>query len=194
MRVEGISQEIQIIRSARKTMQFCIDADGQAILRVPNACTFVQINRMLTENAVKIEHAIQKMRAERAKTEELPGFTMEEIRAMADRALEWIPPRVAYFAKRMRVTYGRITIRNQKTRWGSCAETGNLNFNCLLMEMPENVRDSVIIHELAHRRHMDHSKAFYEEVYAQMPKAEYDECSKYLKTEGTILLRRMLKT
>ncbi len=92
----------------------------------------------------------------------------------------------------MGVQYGNITIRNQKTRWGSCSSLKNLNFNCLLMVAPEAVRDSVIIHELAHLRHMNHSKEFYAEVYRVMPQEEYERCQRWLDTHGAALLLRML--
>ena len=91
-------------------------------------------------------------------------LTMETIQALAEQALKEIPPRVKYYADQLGVTYGRITVRNQTTKWGSCTAKGNLNFNCLLMLAPREVLDSVIVHELAHRKHMDHSKQFYEEV------------------------------
>lgn len=65
--------------------------------------------------------------------------------------------RVNHFCKVMDVTVGRITIRNQKTRWGSCSSKGNVNFNYQLYYMPRELMDYVIIHELSHRRHMNHS-------------------------------------
>ena len=77
--------------------------------------------------------------------------------------------RVAYFAERMDVTYGRIAIRNQKTRWGSCSSAGNLNFNIHLADMPEELLDYVVVHELAHRREMNHSQAFWRIVETQLP-------------------------
>ncbi|MDY3888895.1 MAG: M48 family metallopeptidase, partial [Agathobacter sp.] len=83
--------------------------------------------------------------------------------------MEYIPKRVAYFADIMGVDYGRITIRMQKTRWGSCSSKGNLNFNCLLMLAPPEVIDYVVVHELCHRKEMNHSKAFWREVERVLP-------------------------
>ena len=122
--------------------------------------------------------------------EKLEPFTADELEEMARKALRVIPEKVRYYAEKLGVTYGRITIRNQKTRWGSCTAKGNLNFNCLLMAVPEEVLDSVVVHELCHRLHMDHSKAFYEDVYRVFP--EYDRCNKWLKENGKLLIGRML--
>ena len=116
-------------------------------------------------------------------------LTAEEIRALAAKALEVIPERVAYYAPLMGVTYNRITIRNQKTRWGSCSSKGNLNFNCLLMLCPPEVIDSVVVHELAHRREMNHSKRFYAHVLRVYP--DYYKWNKWLKENGPALIRRM---
>ena len=86
----------------------------------------------------------------------------------------------------MGVTYGKITIRHQKTRWGSCSGTGNLNFNCLLMLVPEQVLDYVVVHELCHRKEMNHSPRFWKEVEAIFP--EYREARKWLKDHGGSLI------
>ena len=109
----------------------------------------------------------------------------EQIKALAKQAKKVIPDRVAYYARLVGVTYGRISIRNQKTRWGSCSAQGNLNFNCILMRAPIEVLDSVIVHELCHRKHMNHSAAFYAEVRRVYP--EYDKWHKWLKKNGTHL-------
>ena len=108
---------------------------------------------------------------------------------MAEKALKLIPERVRHYAQLLGVTYGSITIRNQKTKWGSCSSKGNLNFNCLLMAAPPEVVDSVVVHELCHRLHMNHSKEFYAEIYRIFP--EYDKWDKWLKENGTLLIRRM---
>jgi len=87
------------------------------------------------------------------------------------------------------VTYGRITVRNQKTRWGSCSSKGNLNFNCLLMLTPPEVIDSVVVHELCHLREMNHSPKFYAEVLKVYP--DYHKWNGWLKEHGAAIMKRM---
>ena len=72
-------------------------------------------------------------------------------------AREVLGARTGYYARKMGVTYGRISIREQKTRWGSCSSVGNLNYNWKLVLMPPGVLDYVVVHELAHRREMNHA-------------------------------------
>ena len=111
-----------------------------------------------------------------------------EILELTAKAKEELPAIVKKYAERMDVTYNRITIRHQKTRWGSCTKTGNLNFNCLLMKMPENVRDYVIIHELAHRKELNHSTKFWAVVSEYCP--WYKEAKQWLKDNGQGLMEK----
>ncbi len=103
------------------------------------------------------------------------------IRSRRKTILKLIPARVKEYAEIIGVSYGRITIRNQKTRWGSCSSKGNLNFNCQLMRLPEELRDYVIIHELCHRKEMNHSAKFWSEVEKYCP--DYKALRKKLKAE-----------
>ena len=150
-------------------------------------------DRKLAEESRKaserLQKSLEKMKARAAMAPAGERLSMEEIRELASRATEWFPGRVARFAPLVGVTYGRITVRNQKTRWGSCSAAGNLNFNSLLMLAPEEVRDYVIVHELCHRLEMNHSARFWREVGRVLP--DWKERKKWLTEHGTGIMRRM---
>lgn len=97
-------------------------------------------------------------------------------------ARETFQKKADFYGGKMGVDFGRISIREQKTRWGSCSGKGNLNFNWKLMMMPEAIIDYVVIHELAHRKHMDHSAAFWQEVEKNLP--DYKGRRDWLKKNG----------
>ena len=109
-----------------------------------------------------------------------------EITELTSKAKEELPAVVKKYASLMGVTYNRITIRHQKTRWGSCTKTGNLSFNCLIMKMPETVRNYVIIHELAHRKELNHSTKFWTIVAEYCP--WYKDAKQWLKNNGQELM------
>lgn len=94
-------------------------------------------------------------------------------------AQKYFNKRAREFAEQMNVTFGNITIRGQKTRWGSCSREKNLNFNWRLIMLPVEVMDSVIVHELAHTLHMNHSRAFYSLVERFCP--DYRKLQKHLR-------------
>ena len=97
-------------------------------------------------------------------------------------AREYFPRRAAYFQTFTGGVYHRITIRDQKTRWGSCSAKGTLSFNWRLMLAPPAVLDYVVVHELCHLTHMDHSPAFWQAVAAVCP--DYRIHRKWLKEHG----------
>ena len=166
----------QWIRSRRKTIAIQIDKEGQVIVRTPYGITKRQVEEFLDE---KKDWILQtRQRVEKRKTEQIP--ISEEVRREGiERAKRIFPERTAYFAKRMGVDYGRITIREQKTRWGSCSSKGNLNFNWKLVLLDPELLDYVVVHELAHRREMNHSKNFWKIVEAELP--DYRERRRRLK-------------
>lgn len=166
----------QWIRSRRKMIAIQIDREGQVIVRTPYGITKRQVEEFLDE---KKDWILQtRQRVEKRKTEQIP--ISEEVRREGiERAKRIFPERTAYFAKRMGVDYGRITIREQKTRWGSCSSKGNLNFNWTLVLLDPELLDYVVVHELAHRREMNHSKNFWKIVEAELP--DYRERRRRLK-------------
>lgn len=190
------AMNVKIIRSNRKTLAIQINPDLSVTVRAPMYAPQSDIERILREKEGWIQKHIEKIREQEANKKEIQGesveseyLTNEEIKKLADKALQYIPKRVSYFAKQIGVTYGKITIRNQKTRWGSCSSKGNLNFNCLLMLTPPEVIDYVVVHELCHRKEMNHSEAFWAEVEKVIP--DYKEQVKWLKENGGQIIGRM---
>lgn len=182
--------DITVIRSNRKTVAIQVNSDLSVTVRVPRCASQKDIERILKEKESWICEHMELIKEKKAKFEALneKRLTNEEMKELADKALTIIPERAAYYAKLVGVDYGHITIRNQRTRWGSCSSKGNLNFNCLLMLMPEEVLDYVVVHELCHRKEMNHSKAFWSEVEKVLP--NYKESVQWLKKEGSRIMQR----
>ena len=180
---------VQVIRSQRKTLALQINSEGQVIARAPMHMKQNEIERFIQEKAQWIEKHLKKRLLEQTALQEQGRFTEEEMKKLVNLATAVIPQKVSYYARLLHVTYGRITIRNQKTRWGSCTKEGNLNFNCLLMMAPPEVLDYVVIHELCHRLEMNHSSKFWSKVEQAMP--DYKKYRKWLKEQGVKLMIRM---
>ncbi|MDE6714574.1 MAG: M48 family metallopeptidase [Lachnospiraceae bacterium] len=179
----------EIIKSKRKSIGFEIKEPGRLIVRVPFSMSRDRIFREMEKNRGWIDKHMLIVQEREKEREKLPKFTGEEVEKMAEEALAAIPPKVQEYAAVLGVSYGRITIRNQKSRWGSCSAKGNLNFNCLLVKVPEDVRDYVIVHELCHRMEMNHSENFWKLVESVLP--DYRERRKWLKEKGNILIERL---
>ena len=180
--------EYELIRSNRKTLAVQIKGN-KLLVRAPLRATESDIRAFLLKHQGWIQQHMAKAQEQQAIAAE-NKLSMDEIRQLADRALKVIPERVKHYAPLVGVTYGRITIRNQRSKWGSCSSKGNLNFNCLLMLAPPEVLDSVVVHELCHRKEMNHSDRFYAEVLRVFP--DYYKWDKWLKENGNILMSRMI--
>lgn len=177
--------DYQILRSERKTVVIQVETDGTVIVRAPKRCSFRKIDNFVREK----EHWIRTKQEELAvnrKTFSGKKLTEKECESLRQKAGILLGERTALYAERMQVSYKRITIRDQKTRWGSCSAAGNLNFNWRLVLAPREVLDYVVIHELAHRIEMNHSAAFWRIVEAEMP--DYRKFRDWLKKNGSFLM------
>ena len=181
--------EYKIIRSSRKTMALDVRPEG-VIVRVPLKASQRAIETFLLREADWLREKTSLVERRRREAEAAGKLTEADIRALGEQALRVIPERVRFYAEKIGVTYGRITIRNQRTKWGCCTQNGNLSFNCLLMLAPPEVLDSVVVHELCHRKEMNHSPAFYAEVLRAFP--DYYKWNDWLRQNGGILIGRML--
>ena len=183
--------QITIIRSSRKTVAMRITGPNAVEIRAPKTMPQAQIDDFILQHQAWLDKHLGVVNRREEEISKLPPLTAAEIRALADKALAFIPQRARYFSRLVGVTYGRITIRNQKSKWGSCSSQGNLNFNCLLMLCPPEVLDYVVVHELCHRKEMNHSPRFWAEVEKVDP--DYKAHRKWLKDEGSKLIARMEK-
>ena len=171
---------VPVIRSARKSLGLEVRDANTVLARIPARVSdrelkaFVEAHRdwILEKTAVMAEREANR------KTTPAPP---PELLSKSDRMKIQlkIGKRVRHYCEIMGVTVGYVTVKNQKTRWGSCSAKGNVNFNYQLAFLPEELLDYVVIHELAHRRHMDHSEAFWAEVEKYCP--DYLERRKQLK-------------
>lgn len=180
---------IEVIRSNRKSVAVEIRSDATVLVRAPFIMKDAEIWEFVKEKENWILTHLEKVEERREGLKTIEKLSVTEIHKLADLALKVISMKVKHYAGLMNVQYGRITIRNQKTRWGSCSSKGNLNFNCLLMLAPDEVVDYVVIHELCHLIEMNHSKAFWKQVEQVMP--DYKKHRKWLKDHGNEIMERM---
>ena len=176
---------VKVIRSKRKTMSLEVRRDGTVLVRAPMKTAAASIRTFVEKNTAWIEKQRQKLAAA-PKTEAL---SEQELASLRRSAKQWIPQRAAYFAPIVGVSYGDITIRCQKTKWGSCSSKGNLNFNLLLMLAPPEIVDYVVVHELCHRLEMNHSPRFWANVRRVLP--DYERSRRYLREHGAALMARL---
>lgn len=156
-----------------------IKEDGRLVLRIPDGMT--------TRNAMDFAEGhkdwlIRHYRKAAVNQQSRQTYSREDIDNYKKKLGPVLEHRVAYYAQVMGVSYNRVTIRAQKTRWGSCSARGNLNFNWKLILMPLEVLDYVVVHELAHRIEMNHSDRFWVQVEKILP--DYQERRRRLKEYG----------
>ena len=176
--------EYELIRSGRKSLTIQVKTDGSVVVRAPLRLAKYRIERFVTEHEDWIRTQQKKVEKYR---EQVHVITEEERRDGILRARKIFPERTAYFAKRMGVTYNRITIREQKTRWGSCSSRGTISYNWHLILLPENILDYVVVHELCHLLEMNHSPRFWSQVEKILP--DYRERRNWLKKKGGTYLQ-----
>ena len=180
--------EYKIIRTDRKTLAITIK-NGELIVRAPRRLGDAKIRDFVSRHTAWIDKHMAAVKAKEIALEDIEPMTEAEMKELRARAKDVFAERVAYYASLLGVSYGKVSVRCQKTRWGSCNREGDLSLNCLLLLAPSEVLDSVVAHELCHRKYMNHSNLFYEALYSVFP--NYDECRRWLKENGEALWHRV---
>lgn len=156
-----------------KSVRFSVSPSGRLQMSVPQHTSDFLVKRFLKTNRTLIREKIplndpKTQRARDAKK-----------KILMKKAKEYLPYRLEYYAKLYGYKYERCRLSHAATRWGSCSSSGTISLNIGLMQVPEVLRDYVILHELAHLNHMDHSATFWEEVSTHDPR--YKEHRRKLK-------------
>ena len=157
--------EYEIKRSDRRTVAITI-RDGKVILRAPKRLSDKDAEKIINSH---LEWINSKLSESEKKKEAEPQLSDKEIAALKRSARKFFADKTAYFSKIMNLQYGRITITSAKTRFGSCSSKGNISYSYRLMLYPEEAREYVVVHELAHLLEMNHSKRFYAVVEKYLP-------------------------
>lgn len=179
---------VSCVRTRRKTI--CLQwKDGGWTVRAPLAASDAAIRQFLDGHRAWLERQTARMQEQMQLQAQAEPLSPEELAALKRQARTVFAERVAVYAEQMGVTYGSVTVRSQRTRWGSCSARGDLSLNCLLLLAPAEVLDSVVVHELCHRKEMNHSPRFYREVLAVLP--DYRQREAWLKKNGAALLGRL---
>jgi predicted metal-dependent hydrolase len=165
-----------VIHSKRKTIGLEITKDLQILIRAPMRTSKRDIEQMVQKHAQWINSHLEK---QKRRADARPELSKEAQEALINQAMTSIPARVAYYSSLMALKPTGITITGAEKRFGSCSPKNRLCFSWRLMRYPEAAIDYVVVHELAHIRQKNHSKAFYAVIEAVMP--DYKERKKLLK-------------
>lgn len=164
----------EVIYSLRKTVSLSVK-DGRLIVRAPFGVDESKIRTIIAKHSRWVENALARSCALSNRVEP----TEDEIKELKRKAKSYLVEKTRYYAEIMGLEYGRITITSAKTRFGSCSSKKNISYSYRLMLYPERAIDYVVIHELSHLVHMNHSRNFYNYLAKFMP--DYKEARNLLK-------------
>ena len=180
-----MSYSVVIKRSDRRSMSLELQPDGSVLVRAPLRMSMSRIRAFVEQNRGWIEQRLQKLHEQPP----VQKLSEQELAALKKAGQPRFTERAACFAPLLGVHWQRISIRCQKSKWGSCSGKGNLNFNCLLLLAPPEVLDYVVVHELCHLLEMNHSPRFWALVESILP--DYAERRRWLREHGAALLARV---
>lgn len=173
---QGDDMKITVKYSKRRTLSLEITRDAEVLVRAPLKTSQIKIEEFIKSHEEWLNSHLEKRKSALKRH---PEPTAEELTKLKARAKEFIPKRVEYYSAQIGVSPARVSINSARTRFGSCSSKNTLNFSCRLMQYDERAIDYVVVHELAHIIHHNHSRSFWALVGKHMP--DYKERKKLLK-------------
>ncbi len=168
--------DYRIIRSDRRTLALEVTRDGEVLVRVPKSVAQSVIDRFVLSHRKWIDRNVKKQLDRKNVS---PQLSETEIAELKQKAKTILPKKVEEFSQITGLSCTGVRITGAKTRFGSCSSKDSICFSYHLMRYPESAVDYVVLHELAHTRHHNHSKQFWELVERYMP--DYKQRQKLLK-------------
>jgi len=168
--------EYKVIRSSRKTVALEITHELSVLVRAPRRMTDAAVKDFVCRHSRWVDVHMERARQRKLRHPEPSEEQREELIGLAKKVL---PEKASHYAELMGVSPKSIKITSAKTRFGSCSGKNAICFSWRLMAYPEEAVDYVVIHELAHIKHKNHSPAFYAEIKKYMP--DYRERQKMLR-------------
>lgn len=159
-----------------------LDVEGRVRVTIPRGGSRREADAFAARQAEWIRRRLEEHRRSRDARSPMAGEERRRLRALAK---EMLPPRLLQLAAQHGLTVTRVSIRNQRSRWGSCGRDGHICLNWRLVQMPDWVRDYVLVHELMHLRRLDHSPAYWRLVAAAYP--AYEAARVWLRRDGPAL-------
>ena len=161
-----MSISCEIVRSKRKTAAFSITRDGRILLRIPHWVSDQEAHRLIAENQDQLRRLWERWKT--AKSAQ-PTYNTADIPYLKALSANKLPARIEYWSKRIGLIPTSIKITSAKSRFGSCNNRGGICFSCFLMLYPDDAIDYVIVHELCHLKHLNHSTPFYQLLSRYLP-------------------------
>jgi predicted metal-dependent hydrolase len=173
--------QVQIIYSKRRSIVLQVK-NGQVFLKAPLRTPTKFLEGLVAKKQKWIQDKIEVSKKVYENKEDKKSISLETVRFYKKEFGAYLDEKVTLYAEQIGVTFNKISIRKTVSRWGSCTTSGNLSFSIFLWDTPNHVIDYVIVHELCHRRYMNHSKDFWNLVLQHYP--EYKLAEKWLKING----------
>ncbi|MBE6791775.1 MAG: M48 family metallopeptidase [Ruminococcaceae bacterium] len=158
--------EYKIIYSKRKSLAIQVTPDGEVLVKAPKNTPKKNIEETVKKYSDWIEKTQKKVLG---KDIGMKKASAEEEKLLRKKARELLPEKVNYYSDLLGVTPTRLTVTGARTRFGSCSGKNSISFSFYLMRFPEDAIDYVVVHELCHMIHHNHSKEFYKEIEKILP-------------------------
>jgi predicted metal-dependent hydrolase len=162
-----------------KNLRITIRPDESVIVTVPHRMSMEKAERFVREKRTWIEGVLDRLRRRPKPAYELPKASAQGYRTHKEEALLIARERLAHWNAVYGFSWKRVTIKNTKTRWGSCSRLGNINFSYRIAFLPPHLQDYLVVHELCHLGQMNHSPKFWKLVEKTMP--DYAPCRRELR-------------